>query len=96
FFISLLERLGLAFWIEISTASPRCIYYFGPYFSRSEAEQAKPGFEEDLVREGATGLVAMIFQRPTPDILTIELENELEEHLDQPTNTPTASTRTPV
>ncbi|MDX1978560.1 MAG: DUF1816 domain-containing protein [Pseudanabaenaceae cyanobacterium bins.68] len=92
FFISLLERLGLAFWIEISTASPRCIYYFGPYFSRSEAEQAKPGFEEDLVREGATGLVAMIFQRPTPDILTVELE----EHLDQSTNTPAASTRTPV
>lgn len=78
FFISLLERLGLAFWIEISTASPRCIYYFGPYLSRSEAEQAKPGFEEDLLQEGATGLVTMIFQRPTPDILTIELEDQLD------------------
>ncbi len=74
FFISMLEKLGMAFWIEISTEVPRCVYYFGPFLSRSEAGQAKPGFEEDLSEEGALGITSMVFQRPTPDILTIELD----------------------
>jgi Domain of unknown function (DUF1816) len=74
FFISMLEKLGVAFWIEISTEVPRCVYYFGPFLSRSDADQAKPGFEEDLVEEGAMGITTMIFQRPAPDILTIELD----------------------
>jgi Domain of unknown function (DUF1816) len=74
FFISMLEKLGMAFWIEVSTEVPRCIYYFGPFFSRSDADQAKPGFEEDLIQEGASGITSMMFQRPTPDILTLELD----------------------
>jgi hypothetical protein len=74
FFISMLEKLGMAFWIEVSTEAPRCVYYFGPFLSRSDADRDKPGFEEDLVEEGALGITSMIFQRPTPDLLTIELD----------------------
>jgi Domain of unknown function (DUF1816) len=80
FFISMLEKLGMAFWIEVSTEVPRCIYYFGPFLSRSEADEAKPGFEQDLIEEGAFGIKSMVFQRSTPDLLTLELDEYPASH----------------
>lgn len=53
-----LNKLGLAWWVEVVTASPRCIYYFGPFTSEKEADQAKPGYIEDLEQEGAQGIMA--------------------------------------
>lgn len=44
---------SLAWWIEITTSSPSCVYYFGPFQDFKEASQACPGYIEDLVNEGA-------------------------------------------
>ncbi|MEI6064995.1 MAG: DUF1816 domain-containing protein, partial [Pseudanabaena sp. ELA748] len=36
-FTSVLEKLGLAVWVEIVTDAPRCTYYFGPFISEANA-----------------------------------------------------------
>jgi hypothetical protein len=67
---NLLHTFGLAFWVEITTETPRCTYYFGPFFSRKEAETEKSGYIEDLEQEGAIGIQVSI-QRCKPEVLTI-------------------------
>ncbi|MEL6222465.1 MAG: DUF1816 domain-containing protein [Cyanobacteria bacterium J06626_14] len=69
--LSLLQALGLAWWVEVKTESPSCFYYFGPFASSAEAEQAKPGYVEDLERENAEGIIASI-RRGKPGQLTVE------------------------
>ncbi len=66
----LLDFFGLAWWVEITTDSPRCTYYFGPFGSSKEAEMAKPGYVEDLQQEGAQG-IAIAIKRCKPTKLTI-------------------------
>ncbi len=66
----LLDLLGLAWWIEVKTESPACIYYFGPFGSSQNAETAKPGYIEDLQAEGAQNIVSVV-KRCKPSELTI-------------------------
>lgn len=73
---SLMQALGLAWWVEIKTDSPRCIYYFGPFASSAEAEAAKPGYVEDLEKENAEG-IAVSIRRGKPGTLTIDEEPQL-------------------
>jgi hypothetical protein len=76
--LSTLEFLGLAWWVEIVTESPSCIYYFGPYVSAHEAKIAHTGFVADLEQEGARGIKVEI-KRCKPDQLT-----RFDEGSDQP------------
>ena len=57
-------------WIEISTAQPWCIYYFGPFDSAEEAQSSQAGYIEDLQEEGAEGVSVQIKQC-TPTLLTV-------------------------
>ncbi|MEO0489682.1 MAG: DUF1816 domain-containing protein [Cyanobacteria bacterium P01_A01_bin.123] len=59
-------------WIEISTGSPRCTYYFGPFTSESEAAAEKPGYIEDLEQEGAQQITSIVKRCGRPDMLTVE------------------------
>ncbi|MDF0556579.1 DUF1816 domain-containing protein [Kamptonema sp. UHCC 0994] len=68
--ISLLNFFGLAWWVEVVTATPRCTYYFGPFLTTVEAKAAKIGYIEDLENEGALGITASI-KRCKPANLTI-------------------------
>jgi hypothetical protein len=70
FLISLLNFFGLAWWVEVKTSAPRCIYYFGPFLTSQEAESAKAGYVEDIETEGAEGLSVSIY-RCKPIDLTI-------------------------
>lgn len=47
-------------WIEIVTANPKCIYYFGPFHNSQEAETMRPGYIEDLQAEGAKDIQAIV------------------------------------
>ena len=67
---SLLQVLGLAWWVEIKTDKPRCTYYFGPFASSGEAQAAKPGYVEDLERERAEGIHVSL-KRGKPGALTL-------------------------
>jgi len=73
--ISVLETVGLAWWVEIVTNTPACTYYFGPFSSAQDAEALKPGYIQDLDEEGAQELKVMV-KRCKPPKLTIFDENE--------------------
>ena len=73
------NRLGFAYWIEVTTESPACTYYFGPFQSQEEAEAARSGYEEDLKAEAAEGIQSTIKQCK-PEFLTSPEElGELED-----------------
>jgi hypothetical protein len=74
FWISILEFLGLAWWVEIETESPSCTYYFGPFVTVKEAKAAQAGYIEDLQQEGAKGIKVEI-KRCKPSKLTVFDEN---------------------
>lgn len=67
---NLLNKLGLAWWVEVVTGNPRCTYYFGPFTSEKEADQAKSGYVEDLEQEKAQGIIVSI-KRCKPTKLTV-------------------------
>lgn len=68
--LSALEYLGLAWWIEVATEAPNCTYYFGPYGSAGEAKAAQAGFVQDLEQEGARSIRAKV-KRCKPAQLTV-------------------------
>jgi len=70
FLISFLDGLGLAWWVEIKTDSPRCTYYFGPFLSSEAAEESKMGYIVDLQEEGAQN-IGVVVKRCKPTRLTI-------------------------
>jgi hypothetical protein len=74
FFSSLFSFFSADWWVKITTAEPDCIYYFGPFDSELEAEQAKPGYVEDLQQEGAQQIKTSLQQSAEPEELTIEAE----------------------
>ncbi len=47
-------------WLKIETTVPECIYYFGPFISKKEAEISQYGYIEDLMKEKAHGIVVEI------------------------------------
>jgi hypothetical protein len=66
------QQRDLGWWIEVFTAHPACIYYFGVFENPNHAEAALPGFMDDLLDEGARGLVARI-DFHTPLELTVDM-----------------------
>ena len=78
--ISTFNRLGLAWWVEIVTQTPRCTYYFGPFLSSAEAKLASKGYIEDLEIEGAQGIIVNV-KRCKPSVLTIA--EDLGERIDR-------------
>jgi hypothetical protein len=69
-FTSVLSFSGLAYWVEIVTENPRCTYYFGPFLTTQEANEAKGGYIEDLEDESAL-IISVNVQRCQPSNLTI-------------------------
>lgn len=70
------RSLTAAWWVEITTAAPRCTYYFGPFTNIVEANHAQFGYVEDLTDEGAEKIIVTI-KRCQPKVLTMcDLETE--------------------
>ncbi|MBD2450793.1 DUF1816 domain-containing protein [Nostoc sp. FACHB-152] len=78
--INVFNILGLAWWVEIVTQSPRCTYYFGPFLSSADAKIALKGYVEDLEVEGAQGIQVNV-KRCKPNNLTIA--EDLGERIDR-------------
>lgn len=66
----IVDSLGLAYWAEITTDNPHCIYYFGPFLSKQEVLSSQNGYIEDLKGEDAQGIAVKI-ERCKPKELTI-------------------------
>ncbi len=62
-------------WIKITTEVPKCIYFFGPFDSSSEAQVLQNGYIEDLKGENALGIDVEI-QQGQPKELTIMEEED--------------------
>lgn len=63
-----LEKLELAWWVEIITSQPACTYYFGPFITAKEAELSQNGYIEDLEQEKAQGIAVKIKQCQPMDL----------------------------
>ena len=66
----ILNFLGQAWWIEVKTIQPKCIYYFGPFIDRNSANLSISGYVEDLEGESAQGIYTYV-KRCKPLELTI-------------------------
>lgn len=71
-FDKILNLLTKDWWIEISTDTPHCVYYFGPFTKKDDATKAETGYVEDLTQEGAAVLKLSVIKRPTPAQLTVD------------------------
>lgn len=63
----------IAWWVIIHTTIPNCTYYFGPFSTLEEAQNAQYGYIEDLSDEKAQGLKVSIKQCQP---LTLTIINE--------------------
>jgi hypothetical protein len=75
---SALHLVGQAWWVEITTDRPHCTYYFGPFTTAVEADDAKAGYVEDLEGESAQGIHVAI-KRCKPAQITIDYETNERE-----------------
>lgn len=73
-FTGYLEKLELAWWIEIVTQEPACTYYFGPFISAKEAKLSQAGYIEDLEQEKAQGISVQIKQCQPLELTIFEEE----------------------
>ena len=73
---SILDFGGQAWWVEVLTNRPKCMYYFGPFADAGSAKLAVAGYVEDLEGEFAQGIETQI-KRCKPDRLTIDLEDTI-------------------
>ncbi|MCC0175524.1 DUF1816 domain-containing protein [Waterburya agarophytonicola K14] len=71
-------KFTIPYWVRIATEKPKCLYYFGPFSSRTEAKAMQHGYVEDLIAEKAIGIGIKI-QRYLPTQLTITEEESLVE-----------------
>ncbi|WP_309731028.1 DUF1816 domain-containing protein [Chamaesiphon sp. OTE_75_metabat_556] len=72
---SALHLMGQAWWVEITTDRPHCSYYFGPFATAVEADEAKAGYIEDLESESAQGIQVAI-KRCKPVQMTIDYDSQ--------------------
>lgn len=74
---------GRKWWVEIFTAQPFCLYYFGDFQTFQQARILKQGFKQDLLDEGST-IISLAIKYCSPQQLTIrssELTTEVFEQL---------------
>ena len=72
-----IKQSQLLWWLEIKTAKPYCVYWFGPFASPLEARLEQAGYVEDLVEEQAEGITIKL-QQCQPKQLTICSDSELD------------------
>lgn len=82
FWLKIRNFFGLAWWIEVKTAAPPCVYYFGPFRDSQAAAADAAGYVEDLEAEGARG-IAVATKRCRPAVLTVVADEFERERLDR-------------
>jgi len=74
---------SMKWWVEIFTAQPFCLYYFGDFQTFQQARILKQGFKQDLLDEGST-IISLAIKYCSPQQLTIrssELTPQVFERL---------------
>ncbi len=65
------NKLILAWWLEVFTKEPNCIYYFGPFDRLEDALYSQAEYIKELLDEGAKGISVQI-KYCKPQKLTID------------------------
>lgn len=68
------EQLDFAWWVEIVSEQPHCIYYFGPFISTQEAQVFLPGYVQDIEQEGCQKIWSEIKQCQPQELTLFEEE----------------------
>ncbi|MEQ8998193.1 MAG: DUF1816 domain-containing protein [Coleofasciculus sp. B1-GNL1-01] len=68
--LEILSKLGLAYWLEVITDHPWCVYYFGPFGTIQEAELSQFGYLQDILEESAH-LMSVTIKQVCPQNLTL-------------------------
>ena len=63
--------LDRSWWIKITTKQPDCLYYFGSFATRTEAEDSCFDYVEDIAAEKAFGITVEIVYITQPEVLTV-------------------------
>ncbi|MEO1349419.1 MAG: DUF1816 domain-containing protein [Cyanobacteria bacterium J06635_15] len=61
-----------AWWVEIVTDAPQCLYYFGPFENEAQAAQAQTGYGGNLEQDAAELLRISVMQCPKPSQMIVE------------------------
>ncbi len=56
-------------WIKVNTQAPNCLYYFGPFDSKAEAQALQSSYVKDLLDEGAKD-IRLVIEKADPKQLT--------------------------
>lgn len=64
------EFIAFGWWVEIFTIKPICLYYFGPFDQRLDAENTQNSYIEDLQDEGSD-IISAQTKRCQPRQLTL-------------------------
>jgi hypothetical protein len=80
FFTSYLEKMGRAWWVEIITAPPKCIYYFEPFASSYEA-QKKQAMNTNLNKQQNQLLIETYFSRTSNEFDFKEWASEVRKQM---------------
>ena len=72
--LTVLEQIGMAWWVEVTTDTPKCTYYFGPFLTSSEASAHQPGYLEDLKTEGAQDIQVQMKRCKPRNLTSCNLE----------------------
>lgn len=68
--LEILSKLGLAYWLEVITHDPWCVYYFGPFSTIQDAELSQHGYLQDILEESAQP-ISITIKQFQPHTLTI-------------------------
>ena len=63
------DILKLFWWLEIKTARPSCVFYFGPFSSEEEAKVAQYSHIDRLIHEKFHGITLEVKQLEPKEVM---------------------------
>ncbi len=61
--------LKLYWWLEIKTSHPACVFYFGPFYSETEAKVSQYSHIEHLIQEKFHGITLEVKQLEPKELM---------------------------
>ena len=65
------NKLGLAWWAKVETATPSATYWYGPFLTKRSLNETLENFLNDLSEEGSKDIKYSISRRNKEEPLTI-------------------------
>ena len=63
------DILKLYWWLEIKTSRPACVFYFGPFYSETEAKVSQYSHIDHLIQEKFQGITLEVKQLEPKELM---------------------------